>query len=264
MLLREKTLRRVGQWVSRSSIKGHFWQVLLAACVANSILAVSMNVAAYWLLWPDSMADELATMILLPVLFATIISAPLIYVVYAIITLLRWRNDKIRDVAQQDHLTGLLNRRGFEAQMNAHAGADHFAFLLIDLDHFKKINDLHGHDAGDNALRAVAQVLRSALRERDITGRIGGEEFAVFMPDTTLVQAQAAVQRLRSEMTAWSAPSERFQVTFSGGLVSCAGDPTFSACYRRADRALYRAKHAGRDRVLVFNAQTDAPDKLRA
>jgi diguanylate cyclase (GGDEF)-like protein/PAS domain S-box-containing protein len=166
---------------------------------------------------------------------------------------------KLRDMATYDALTGCLNRRLFmttvrRAVRGARREASPLAFAMIDLDHFKRINDSHGHLAGDGLLRAVAAAGRGALEAGDALGRLGGEEFGVLMPRTDLETARERMERLRRAVAAarHDASTAVVAVTASVGLArltpSDAGDETLIS---RADAALYLAKAAGRDRLEV-------------
>jgi len=154
--------------------------------------------------------------------------------------------------ALTDQLTGLPNRRAYRSEAESRAaegaasGADCVA--VIDLDHFKLINDRHGHNAGDEVLRGFANIARRMVRDRDFLARIGGEEFAIFFPDTSCEQAMAICDRLREEMavTYLRAGRSLVRVTVSGG-VAALGPSGIDDALRVADQALYRAKRSGRD-----------------
>lgn len=137
------------------------------------------------------------------------------------------------------------------------------AVLLIDIDHFKMVNDRHGHLVGDEALRAVATILRSAIRAKDVIGRFGGEEFVIALPDTDLSDAVVTADRLRTAVAASPLAAmcagvlddpeldpDTFHLTVSIGIaVSPSDGQTVDELLFRADRAMYAAKAAGRDRV---------------
>ena len=119
---------------------------------------------------------------------------------------------------------------------------------MFDIDHFKAVNDRHGHDGGDDVLRAFAAIARRMVRDRDTVARIGGEEFAIFFPDTTVEQAMAVCDRLRREIgqSYLRAGRSLVRVTVSGG-VTILGPEGIDHALRAADRALYHAKRNGRD-----------------
>jgi len=123
---------------------------------------------------------------------------------------------------------------------------------MLDLDHFKHVNDTHGHHAGDGVLRQMVQRCRQLFRETDLLGRLGGEEFAVLLPETALAQAQITAERLCREMAEQPIVLEgqSVAVTVSIGVAQAqADDRSLEELLRRADQALYDAKHGGRNRV---------------
>jgi diguanylate cyclase (GGDEF)-like protein len=157
--------------------------------------------------------------------------------------------------ALTDTLTGLANKRSIEftlARMVAQAGRSlsSLAAIMLDLDHFKQINDRFGHDRGDLVLAAVGPAIVDVLRESDFAGRYGGEEFLILLPDTGRAGALETAERLRTAMAALRVPGESHGVTASLGVAVLPDDAGDSAqLLRRADRALYAAKQAGRNRV---------------
>ncbi len=169
-------------------------------------------------------------------------------------------NAALEQLVTTDALTGIGNRRRMSAQIGAELDrARRFghplALLMIDIDHFKHINDSAGHDAGDRALVAVARTLTQALRASDAAARFGGEEFVVLMPETGLDVACEAAERLRAAIAALRLSGDRGQpisMTVSIGVAAfnaAHGADTASSLLSRADRALYRAKAGGRDMV---------------
>jgi diguanylate cyclase (GGDEF)-like protein len=179
---------------------------------------------------------------------------------YILITNLRHRRQLLR-LATEDNLTGMPNRgRTMElataALQAAAAQRRPMTVAVIDLDHFKTINDRCGHAMGDHVLREFARVSRGSLRGGDILGRWGGEEFLLILPDTTLDAALASVERLRVLALAIQVPGAdqeaQFRVTFSAGLASTAdGARSLDEIIARADAALYEAKNEGRDLVRI-------------
>ncbi|MGH6786940.1 MAG: GGDEF domain-containing protein, partial [Novosphingobium sp.] len=141
------------------------------------------------------------------------------------------------------------NRRAFEMFVGQSGGEGFVA--MIDLDHFKRINDSFGHDCGDRVLKAFARAARAVLREDDVVARIGGEEFAVYLPGATLAQARLVCGRLTDALTAQAAPEvpKGWRVTASVGLAPLTG--LLDAALKQADTALYQAKAAGRDRLAI-------------
>jgi diguanylate cyclase (GGDEF)-like protein len=176
---------------------------------------------------------------------------------------------KIRYLAERDQLTGLYNRfalnRFLQQQHNLwQRHRTPYALLICDLDHFKQLNDKHGHLAGDSALRNIARVLISNVRAEDVCGRFGGEEFLILLPLTTLESAQRTAQKLveQIEKTELMLDGQVVQITCSIGY--CAIQPTLSSedMLRLADKALYQAKAAGRNRVQEATIPFDQPTAI--
>lgn len=165
---------------------------------------------------------------------------------------LKLARDAAQLAAETDPLTGLLNRRAAMERLDAAiraAGCEEapLSLVLIDLDHFKAINDRHGHATGDRVLRHFAAAGRGRFRGQDVFARIGGEEFMVLMPGTAAAEAARAVERLRRHIAGdTAAPAGAY--TLSAGVAEHDGG-TAESLFDRADDALYRAKHHGRDRV---------------
>jgi len=164
--------------------------------------------------------------------------------------------ERIRLLATHDELTGLPNRRAMadalQSALTRQARlSEPVALVMIDLDHFKAINDDHGHRVGDVVLRGFAERAQCTLRAIDVLGRWGGEEFLLLLPDTTLEQALACVERLREQLRSspFDEVAEGLSVRFSAGVTACLGLADVDAAIERADRALYRAKSGGRGRT---------------
>ncbi|MEM9583403.1 MAG: diguanylate cyclase [Pseudomonadota bacterium] len=163
-------------------------------------------------------------------------------------------------MAITDPLTGVYNRRfAIEKLAKIANSPEEFGLLLLDLDHFKKINDAHGHGVGDTVLSTIAQKLNGSLRDSDLLARIGGEEFLVALPGASAAQAVGTAERLRNivDRTRIHAPSADapLQVTMSVGLIHSNGAlADIDALMAKADAALYRAKNGGRNTVSVIQA----------
>ncbi len=163
--------------------------------------------------------------------------------------------DRIQALATRDELTGLLNRRALlerlQSELRERDRQRRVAVALIDLDHFKHVNDAHGHAGGDRVLRHFAEVARFAVREGDLLARWGGEEFLLMMPGADLPQALGALARLREHLLA--APLDEVApglvVRFSAGAAVCDSEAGLERAIEAADRAMYAAKQAGRDRA---------------
>lgn len=175
---------------------------------------------------------------------------------------LRASLDQSLEMAVTDPLTGLHNRRYISSRLRqALAGANNggapVSVLIADIDHFKSINDLYGHEAGDHVLQGFAKRMHAALRALDLAARYGGEEFLVVMPGAGMAEAQIAAERLRAEIADTPFLLEDgtdIAVTVSIGLAQAQVGETFESLLRRADVALYAAKHDGRNQVQAAEA----------
>ena len=168
------------------------------------------------------------------------------------------REERLREAAETDHLTGLLNRKAFERELGRELGrvaryGERLSLLLFDLDHFKRVNDAHGHAAGDQVLHAIADHCRSHFRDQDVLVRLGGEEFAVLLPETGGAGARRVAERFRGlvESSPVSADGASVHVTVSVGVTAAVAGDDPEALIRRADEAMYRAKAEGRNRVAM-------------
>ena len=168
---------------------------------------------------------------------------------------------RAREEASIDPLSGILNRRGFDAAMRRlleETGRDAtpFSVVMIDIDHFKRINDTYGHPFGDQVIRAVGQMLSQLTQRRDVAARYGGEEFALVLPETTLRGAREVAERLRiaisrGYISRGAGRTPIGSITVSAGVAQHAPGETATQVIARADRALYAAKRSGRDRVGI-------------
>jgi diguanylate cyclase (GGDEF)-like protein len=169
-------------------------------------------------------------------------------------------NAKLERLANTDSLTGIANRRHFLERLSAELerAARYqrpLSLVLLDLDHFKKVNDTHGHAAGDDALRKAAAVLGEVCRDVDLAARLGGEELVLLLPETDSGGAHILAERIRGKIAATvhqSPAGVRFSVTASVGVASVGKKTTTpEALLQACDEALYRAKEAGRNRVEI-------------
>ncbi|MFD2111432.1 GGDEF domain-containing protein [Thiorhodococcus fuscus] len=167
---------------------------------------------------------------------------------------------ELRRIASIDALTGVHTRRyvlelaEYEQRRLMRHGKG-FVVFMMDLDHFKRINDQFGHAAGDQLLQDFGQLLRSSLRKSDIAGRFGGEEFLALLPETDLGTAEAVAERLCEQTRAFRSPwkETHLRMTVSIGLAEVGGEEPLERAISRADQALYEAKSAGRDRVVTYS-----------
>lgn len=169
----------------------------------------------------------------------------------------------LRSRMVRDSLTGLLNHTAitqFLENVLANAERQHteLCFVMIDIDHFKQVNDTYGHPMGDQVLLALSRLMQQRLRGSDIVGRYGGEEFAVILSGVSMVEAWKVVDELRRNfgLFKFKTPQGTFSSTFSAGIASCTRHATLTDLREAADRVLYRAKRNGRNQVLVEDVET--------
>ena len=238
-------------------------QAAFAGVVAMVLLAACMGVLAHIdpVYYPPTLE-----LLRFELMIGTL--PPLILAAYQISA---WRNRlaqqrrELRDTLQQvqtlasrDALTGLYNRRHMQDRLLESAKrheryGERFTVALVDLDHFKRINDVHGHRVGDEALMAFASAATLALRESDVVGRWGGEEFLFILSNTSPTKALVALERLRVALQDCSVSSRvpELRVAFSAGVAQHDVAAPVQRTLERADQALYQAKAAGRNRCLV-------------
>jgi diguanylate cyclase len=166
--------------------------------------------------------------------------------------------DKATGLIHEDYLTGILNRRGmkyaFEREVaRAERSNEPLCVALLDIDHFKRLNDAYGHDAGDDALIHFVRVTRESLRPADVIARFGGEEFVIILPETPVAEGARAMTRLQGALAKdiFQYKNEKLLITFSAGIVSRLPNEPVDVLINRADQLLYKAKAAGRNRVFV-------------
>ncbi|GDY38060.1 GGDEF domain-containing protein [Acidovorax sp. NB1] len=195
-----------------------------------------------------------------PVNLAAAMATNVSLVLGTVALLVAWRAEaeqKLRTLAMTDGLTGLLNQRSFAQQgtsLLAHAARHQLPVtaLMLDVDHFKQINDTRGHEAGDRALQLFARLLGDTCRSGDLIGRLGGEEFGVLLLHNSAPAGMAFDRRLRRRLHAASVAELGFALDYSAGLATPElGETDLAALMARADRALYEAKAAGRGRLVA-------------
>ncbi len=185
------------------------------------------------------------------------------------ILLSQWRHRErlIQHLSQIDPLTNLFNRRSINQCLDKlnNQKPKSYALVLLDLDHFKKINDLYGHDKGDETLIRVSEVLTQLLRESDVVGRFGGEEFILVLKNTTLDKARQVAERCRlaiQKIEIYSDDHQRIPITASFGIALSSPELRPQQLLSQADKALYQAKAGGRNLVKIYNATLEGNIQL--
>ena len=171
-------------------------------------------------------------------------------------------NKRLSEMAMTDSLTGLSNRRHFFDHLEQEVcrvkrGQQKLSLFMLDVDHFKKVNDTHGHQTGDIVLQAIAAILRNRIRRSDMVARIGGEEFAVLLSDTEIIEAMQMAEQIRLSIKNYSfqtCDGRSMKLTCSIGVCGSAGCNA-EQLYKYADLALYFAKNSGRDRVAHYDCE---------
>jgi len=199
----------------------------------------------------ESFLESLPPELLLYGLLVTILA-----LLGAVVYLLR-RNRSLQRLAALDALTGLSNRMLLDEILDREVAratrqSTPLCVAMVDLDHFKRVNDRFGHLEGDRVLVAIAGILRRGVRSSDVVGRWGGEEFLVILPDTVLPEASSIVERLRDQLAGHSLQKVG-TVTVSAGIAELLPGEGRATLVGRADRALYRAKDEGRNRSCVWD-----------
>jgi diguanylate cyclase (GGDEF)-like protein len=222
-------------------------------CVAIAVYVDSFNFVN---LSPKALYRALMVDILLP----TFLAGPLLFLLLGKIRQLAVAHRELAIVASTDSLTTVLNRGAFTLLVDAYlkqagrqAALRRGSLLVIDADHFKSINDRFGHQVGDLALKTIAKIIKGELRHADLVGRIGGEEFGVFLPGADRAQAAQVAERIRTSVSHVSFPptASRSELSVSVGGVSFDREVPFDDLFKAADDRLYAAKSNGRNRIDV-------------
>jgi len=222
-------------------------------CICVALFVDSFNFS--------SMTDaQYQSALMVNILLPAGLAAPLFYLLLHKMRLLAIAHQEISIIAATDSLTAVLNRGAFKMLVDAYLQQatqqkeqSTGAFLMIDADHFKSINDRFGHQMGDDALKIIAQAIKTSLRQGDIVGRIGGEEFGVFLPKAGHDQAFIVAERIRQQISAAEFPPEEstneLSVSVGGATFNTRTD--YADLFRRADKCLYSAKSGGRNMVVL-------------
>jgi len=223
-------------------------------CVAVAMIVASFNFAN---IDQAQLRRSVAINIWLPVFLA----GPLLFLLLSKIRQLAIAHEEMAVLASTDNLTAVLNRGAFTMLAEAHLAQPLEPFLVggsllvIDVDHFKVVNDRYGHQTGDEVLRQIAICIKAKLRATDLIGRIGGEEFAVFLPGASNSQAEAIADRIRRDVIDLGLPegNAKHPVTVSIGGTSFQEKRSYEQLFKVADLCLYEAKGAGRNQVKMMS-----------
>ncbi|GAB3184107.1 GGDEF domain-containing protein [Hydrogenophaga aquatica] len=246
-----------GRLLTRAGHHGQTFRHLFGwTCTVHGLLQMLRPVLLLWNTGAPGSYEE-ALDRALPIMVETLVAMQIMSFGVLMLVNEHLRTELVR-LAQMDPLTDVFNRRSFltlldKAVSQAQRRRASVPLLLIDLDHFKTINDTHGHFQGDNALRHFVEVTQSVIRHQDVLGRLGGEEFAVFLPETGLAEAADVAERLREAVAAsvLEVQGHRIPLTASIGVAECREHGDIEAALHRADEAMYRAKAQGRNRVVL-------------
>jgi diguanylate cyclase (GGDEF)-like protein len=224
-------------------------------CVAIALLVDSSN-------FPNLTEEGLRRAIMINTMVPTLLAGPLLFLLLSKIRQLAIAHEQMAVLATTDSLTAVLNRGAFHMLVDAYLtqtrsatqASSEGSLLIIDADHFKRINDGLGHQKGDEALQLIAKGIRGGLRGIDLVGRIGGEEFGVFLPGAAEREANVVAERIRRQIEELPFPSaDTRTLTVSIGGVSFRNEANFDRLFVIADRCLYEAKNAGRNQVRLMN-----------
>lgn len=236
------------------------------------IVAASLHAAFLILLRPWLMhrhIDSGAATIIPPLVSLEAIVFFLMITIVLIMLVTEHVNRQLTVLSEIDGLTGVFNRRTFlrlldKAKARSERSGEPLGLIALDLDHFKLVNDQFGHPCGDQVLRSFAACAQLNLRTQDVIGRIGGEEFAIFLPDTPFKDAKVIAQRLRQscESDAVRCAQQVVRYTISIGLTMLQAGENKQAALSRADKAMYEAKRTGRNRCIAVQRDSEQPVAL--
>jgi len=224
-------------------------------CLLIALFAVSATDAMYAQFFPEIAANQGPALRVFTFGLATVIAAPILILFFRMSLRMSAFNAQLKEVARRDGLTGLLNRTALEeivrrrADEPRHDEEPEDALIIIDIDHFKRINDTHGHAAGDHVLRMVSVCIAGNVFERDHVARLGGEEFGVYLVGAGAGGAVQAAERIRAALEECTShyEGELIRVTASVGGALFPHGAAYQTIYQGADFALYRAKRTGRN-----------------
>ncbi len=248
-------------WSARGRARVYALTVLgTVFCIAVAFVFDSYSLSDGWRWGSDPLNNLVIPLLVAPPFFFLLLSK---------MRQLAVAHRELMAVASTDSLTTLLNRRAFTEMVDGYlrrveeiSSSGLGALLIVDVDHFKQVNDRYGHDTGDEALKVIASTIAGLVRDTDLVARVGGEEFAVFIPGQSPDRISVVAERIRSAINEidFVARGQRHALTVSVGGVVFDHSVPYSDLYRCADEHLYRAKNNGRNRVemSLFSPQAAA------
>ncbi|WP_412049798.1 GGDEF domain-containing protein [Hoeflea sp. Naph1] len=235
------------------------WARVIAGTLGGTVFCIGATLIVDSVRFSGMTDTELSSAIIVDILLPTGLAVPLLFLLLYKMRQLAIAHHEISIIASTDNLTAVLNRGAFKMLVDAYLqqamrqpAHNAGAFLVIDADHFKSINDRFGHQEGDVALKLIAQTIQTSLRQGDIVGRIGGEEFGVFLPKANLDQAGIVAERIRRDINEIEFPpsARTHALSVSVGGAAFGGHTAYDDLFRVADKCLYSAKAGGRNQVI--------------
>lgn len=252
---------------ARADMSMRNWGKLAQWTVFGTLGCVTICISINYVMFRSDPAVILNKALISSTLLPIMLAGPLFFFLSLKLRELAIANHRLAYLAATDSLTGCLNRRAFtksvENCLNFHSVTHNpiGALLVIDADHFKAINDRFGHHRGDEALTLLAKAITGSLRKNDELGRLGGEEFAVFLQHANMAEASLVAERIRKAVNDidFKVNGEQYKLSVSIGGAACAHSATFANLFRLADEQLYIAKNGGRNRIeMICNSSQAA------
>lgn len=255
---------------SKTSTALQSWSSVIRWTLLGTLSVMLVSVVFNTVVFDDLGKPALQRSMLSAIALPLLLGGPMFFWLGLRLRSLAMINARLGMVARTDSLTACLNRGAFTAKVTALLASREpggsGTLLMIDADNFKAINDLYGHDVGDEALTIIARAIRSVLRAGDLVGRLGGEEFGVYLPRSNKRAADMVAERIRHAVNlAIFAPDGRqraLSVSIGGAVFN--GPASFSELFRIADQHLYAAKQTGRNRATIVHIDDQPIDGLRA
>lgn len=248
------------------------WKMTTRWTVIGTLCCIIFSVCFNAIVFRDLSSEAYQRGIIVAVILPTLLAGPLFFFLTTKLRELSRLNHRLNDAVSVDHLTRVLNRGAFTEAAKAaisllgrggRSNGTSNLFVVIDIDHFKKVNDLYGHPVGDKALKCVADAMTTAIRDHDLMGRLGGEEFGMLLTHVSRQDAPYIADRIRRSVSSICLihDSKPIDLTISIGGIVFTGDVEFNTLYKAADAKLYEAKKSGRN---VFKlAKLDRSGKAR-